>query len=35
LIGAEVDNVEYVKELARQKKDIVRMFSPDVLEEVV
>lgn len=34
LIGAEVDNIECAKELARQKKGIALMFLPYVREEV-
>jgi DNA-binding transcriptional LysR family regulator len=34
LIGAEVDNVECAKELARQKKGIALMFLPNVKDEV-
>ncbi len=34
LIGAEVDNVECAKELARQKKGIAFMFLPNVKEEL-
>ena len=34
LIGAEVDNIECAKELARQKKGVALMFLPNVREEV-
>jgi len=34
LIGAEVDNIECARELARQKKGIALMFHPHVKEEV-
>jgi len=34
LIGAEVDNVECAKELARQKKGVALMFLPNIKEEV-
>ena len=34
LIGAEVDNIEFAKELARQKKGLAIMFEPNVREEV-
>ncbi len=34
LVGAEVDNVECAKELARQKKGLALMFFPYVREEV-
>lgn len=34
LVGAEVDNVECAKELARQKKGIAFMFLPNVKEEL-
>jgi DNA-binding transcriptional LysR family regulator len=34
LIGAEVDNVECAKELARQKKGLAFMFLPNVKEEL-
>jgi DNA-binding transcriptional LysR family regulator len=34
LIGAEVDNIECAKELARQKKGIALMFFPNIKEEV-
>ena len=34
LIGAEVDNIECCKELARQKKGVAFMFLPNVVEEV-
>jgi DNA-binding transcriptional LysR family regulator len=35
MIGAEVDNVECAKELARQKKGVALMFLPNVKDEVV
>jgi DNA-binding transcriptional LysR family regulator len=34
LIGAEVDNIECAKELARQQKGVAFMFMPNVREEV-
>jgi DNA-binding transcriptional LysR family regulator len=34
LIGAEVDNVECAKELARQKKGLALMFLPNIKEEL-
>ena len=34
LIGAEVDNIECAKELARQKKGVALMFLPHVKQEV-
>jgi DNA-binding transcriptional LysR family regulator len=34
LIGAEVDNIECAKELARQKKGLALMFLPNVREEL-
>ena len=34
MIGAEVDNIECAKELARQKKGVALMFHPHVKEEV-
>ncbi len=34
VIGAEVDNIECAKELARQKKGLALMFLPNVREEV-
>ncbi len=34
LIGAEVDNIECAKELARQKKGVALMFFPNIKEEV-
>jgi DNA-binding transcriptional LysR family regulator len=34
LIGAEVDNVECAKELARQKKGVALMFLPNIKEEL-
>ena len=34
LIGAEVDNVECAKELARQRKGVALMFLPNIKEEV-
>lgn len=34
LIGAEVDNIECAKELARQKKGVAFMFLPNVKEEL-
>ncbi len=34
LIGAEVDNIECAKELARQKKGVALMFLPNIKEEV-
>ena len=34
LIGAEVDNVECVKELAKQKKGVALMFLPNIKEEL-
>jgi DNA-binding transcriptional LysR family regulator len=34
LIGAEVDNVECAKELARQKKGVALMFLPNIKEEI-
>ena len=33
-IGAEADNIEFVKELARQKKGVALVFLPHVREEV-
>jgi DNA-binding transcriptional LysR family regulator len=34
IIGTEVDNIEFAKELARQKKGISFMFEPNIREEV-
>lgn len=34
LIGAEVDNIEFAKELARQKKGLAIMFEPNIRDEV-
>lgn len=34
-IGAEVDNVECAKQLARQKKGVALMFLPNIKEEVI
>jgi DNA-binding transcriptional LysR family regulator len=34
LIGAEVDNIECAKELARQKKGVALMFQPNIKDEV-
>lgn len=34
LIGAEVDNVECAKELARQKKGVALMFLPNIKKEI-
>lgn len=33
-IGAEVDNMAFAKELARQKKGLAIMFEPNVLQEI-
>jgi DNA-binding transcriptional LysR family regulator len=33
-IGAEVDNMEFAKELARQKKGVGFMFEPNIREEI-
>jgi LysR family transcriptional regulator, transcriptional activator of the cysJI operon len=33
-IGAEVDNIEFAKELARQKKGVGFMFEPNIREEI-
>jgi DNA-binding transcriptional LysR family regulator len=34
LIGAEVDNIEFAKTLAKQKKGIALMFQPNIREEL-
>jgi DNA-binding transcriptional LysR family regulator len=33
-IGAEVDNIEFAKTLAKQKKGIALMFLPNIREEL-
>ncbi len=35
VIGAEVNNIEFAKELVRQKKGIALMFYPNVKEDIV